>query len=103
MARRARNWLITGASRGLGRAFAQAALAAGDTVVATARDPSGLTDLVDQYPDRAFALELDVTAREGTFAAVDEAMALAGTPGVAVNCAGYGLHAPIEECSEQSA
>jgi NAD(P)-dependent dehydrogenase (short-subunit alcohol dehydrogenase family) len=103
MVRRARNWLITGASHGLGRAFAEAALAAGDTVVATARDRCALTDLVDQHPDRAFALELDVTARQRTFAAVEEAVALIGTPGVAINCAGYGLHAPIEECSEKSA
>ncbi|HEY2653967.1 MAG TPA: SDR family NAD(P)-dependent oxidoreductase [Solirubrobacteraceae bacterium] len=104
MARRAvRTWLITGASRGLGRAFAQAALTAGDIVVATARDPGTLADLVDEHPGRAFALELDVTAREPTFAAVDEAVALVGAPAVAVNCAGYGLHAPIEECSERSA
>ena len=103
MAPRVRTWLITGASRGLGRAFAQAALAAGDTVVATARDPSALADLVDEHPGRAFALELDVTARERMFAAVEEAVALTGTPGVAINCAGYGLHAPIEECSEESA
>jgi NAD(P)-dependent dehydrogenase (short-subunit alcohol dehydrogenase family) len=95
--------LITGASRGLGRAFAHAALSCGDTVVATARDPGALADLVAEHSGRAFALELDVTARERTFAAVDEAVALVGAPDVAVNCAGYGLHAPIEECDERSA
>jgi NAD(P)-dependent dehydrogenase (short-subunit alcohol dehydrogenase family) len=103
MAGQTRTWLITGASRGLGRAFAEAALARGDTVVATARDPAGLADLVDEHPGRAFALELDVTVRERTFAAVAEAVALVGAPAVAVNCAGYGLHSPIEECTEQSA
>jgi NAD(P)-dependent dehydrogenase (short-subunit alcohol dehydrogenase family) len=98
-----RTWLITGASRGLGRAFAQAALHAGDTVVATARDPSALGDLVRDHPGRAFALELDVTDRERAFAVADEAVALAGRLDVVVNCPGYGLHAPIEETSEQAA
>jgi len=103
MSKNTRSWLITGASRGLGQAFAQAALAAGDTVVATARDPAALKGLVDEHPGRAFALQLDVTAREQTFKTVDDAVALAGPPQVAVNCAGYGLHAPIEDTSEQSA
>jgi len=99
----ARTWLITGASRGLGRAFAEAALAVGDTVVATARDPSALADLVDGHPGRAFALALDVTDRERTFAVVDEAVALLDRLDVVVNCPGYGLHAPVEETTEQAA
>ena len=56
-----RVWLITGASSGFGRAIAEAALAAGDTVVATARRPEALDDLVAAHPDRAVALRLDVT------------------------------------------
>jgi NAD(P)-dependent dehydrogenase (short-subunit alcohol dehydrogenase family) len=98
-----RTWLITGASRGLGRAFAEAALEAGDTVVATARDPSALAGLADGHPGRAFALALDVTDRDRTFAVVDEAVALVGRLDVVVNCPGYGLHAPIEETTEQAA
>jgi NAD(P)-dependent dehydrogenase (short-subunit alcohol dehydrogenase family) len=98
-----RTWLITGASRGLGRAFAEAALDAGDTVVATARDPSALADLADGHRGRAFALDHDVTDRARTFAVVDEAVALAGRLDVVVNCPGYGLHAPIEETTEQAA
>jgi NAD(P)-dependent dehydrogenase (short-subunit alcohol dehydrogenase family) len=93
-----RSWLITGASRGLGRAFAQAALEAGDTVVATARDPLAVGGLAGAHP-----LALDVTDRAGTFAAVDEAVALVGELDVVVNCAGYGLHAPIEETGEAAA
>lgn len=93
-----RNWLITGASRGLGRAFAQAALEAGDTVVATARDPLTLGGLVG-----AHRLALDVTDRAQTFAVADEAVALVGELDVVVNCAGYGLHAPIEETDEAAA
>jgi NAD(P)-dependent dehydrogenase (short-subunit alcohol dehydrogenase family) len=99
----ARTWLITGASRGLGRAFAQAALEAGDAVVATARRPVDLADLVAAHPRSAFALELDVTQRHRAFAVADEAVALVGDLDVVVNCPGYGLHAPIEETSEEAA
>jgi NADP-dependent 3-hydroxy acid dehydrogenase YdfG len=54
-------WLITGSSRGFGRALAVAALEAGDRVVATARDSARVADLAEQYPDRALAVVLDVT------------------------------------------
>src|SRR4051812_20361316 len=57
-----KTWLITGASRGFGRIWAEAALARGDAVAATARDVSALTDLADGQPaDRLLALPLDVT------------------------------------------
>jgi NAD(P)-dependent dehydrogenase (short-subunit alcohol dehydrogenase family) len=98
-----RTWLITAASRGLGRAFAEAALGAGDTVVATARAPAALDDLVTAHPGRAFALELDVTDRARAVAVADEAAELLGRLDVVVNCAGYGLHVPVEEASEQQA
>jgi NAD(P)-dependent dehydrogenase (short-subunit alcohol dehydrogenase family) len=98
-----RCWLITGASRGLGRAFAEAALAGGDAVVATARVPAPLDDLVDAYPGRAFALELDVTDRARVLSVADEAAALLGRLDVVVNCAGYGLHVAVEDASEQEA
>lgn len=58
-----RTWLITGASRGLGRAFAEVALDAGDSVVATARKPEQLDDLVAAHEGKALALALDVTDR----------------------------------------
>ena len=56
-----KTWLITGASRGLGRSITEAALAAGDTVVATARDPGRLADLEARYPDTLLSFALDVT------------------------------------------
>ena len=54
-------WLITGSSRGLGRALTEAVLAAGDRVVATARKPEQLDDLVEQYGEQVRAIALDVT------------------------------------------
>ena len=54
-------WLITGASSGFGRAIAAGAIAAGDTVIATARRTSALDDLVAAHPDRVEAISLDMT------------------------------------------
>jgi NAD(P)-dependent dehydrogenase (short-subunit alcohol dehydrogenase family) len=54
---RTRTWLITGASRGLSRAFAEVAFDAGDSVVVTARRADRLDDLVQKHPDRALALQ----------------------------------------------
>src|SRR3984885_2163819 len=103
MAAKTRTWLITGASRGLGRAFTEAALEAGDTIVGTARNPAVLADLVDGFPGRAHALKLDVTDRAQVFEVVDRAVALLGHLDVVVNCPGYGLHAPLEETTEAAA
>ena len=96
-----RTWLITGASRGLGRAFAEVALEAGDAVVATVRKPDALEDLVTAHPDRALALALDVTDRAAVFAAVEQARSFTGRIDVLVNNAGYGLAGGVEEASEQ--
>ena len=54
-------WFITGSSRGLGRALAEAVLAAGHKLVATARNPIQLTDLVERYGNQVRAIALDVT------------------------------------------
>lgn len=54
-------WLITGASSGLGLALAQAALARGDRVVATARNPATLAALTSAFPDTCRSFALDVT------------------------------------------
>jgi NAD(P)-dependent dehydrogenase (short-subunit alcohol dehydrogenase family) len=56
--------LVTGGSRGLGRALAEASLEGGHRVVATARDVAAVRDLVSKYPDRARAAALDVTDPE---------------------------------------
>ncbi|MEU2174779.1 SDR family NAD(P)-dependent oxidoreductase [Nocardia sp. NPDC019219] len=92
-----KTWFITGAGRGLGRAFTTAALAQGDRVVATARDPESLTDLAD---DRLTVLPLDVRDREHVIATVDKAFAAAGAIDVIVNNAGYGLVGAVEELTE---
>jgi NAD(P)-dependent dehydrogenase (short-subunit alcohol dehydrogenase family) len=96
-----RVWFITGASRGLGRAFTQAALANGDRVIGVARDISPLQDLADAYPDRLVRLPLDVADRLAVQNTVQQAAAAFGRLDVIVNNAGgmlYGMH---EEATEQ--
>ncbi|MGV9332637.1 SDR family NAD(P)-dependent oxidoreductase [Nocardia sp. NPDC003726] len=92
-----RTWFITGAGRGLGRAFTTAALAEGDRVVATARNPQSLADIAD---DRLTVLPLDVRDHASVNATVDKAFALMGTIDVIVNNAGYGLVGAVEELTE---
>lgn len=98
-----RVWLVTGASRGLGRAFCQAALEAGDRVAATARRTNDLEALVTRYGDRVQPLLLDVTDRAAVFAAVGEVVGRHGRLDVLVNNAGYGLAGAVEEVSETQA
>src|ERR1700759_3003863 len=92
-------WLITGSSRGLGRAFAQAALEAGHRVVATARNPLQLSDLVSNYGDRVRAIALDVTREAQARRAIDTAIETFGGLDVLVNNAGYGNVGPVEDTS----
>jgi NAD(P)-dependent dehydrogenase (short-subunit alcohol dehydrogenase family) len=96
-------WFITGTSRGFGRVWAEAALARGDKVAATARDLKSLAPLVDQYAARVAAIALDVTDRAAVFRAVAQAHERFGRLDVAVNNAGYGLFGAIEEISEANA
>jgi NAD(P)-dependent dehydrogenase (short-subunit alcohol dehydrogenase family) len=96
-----RTWLITGSSRGLGRALAEAVLDAGHQLVATARDPGQLADLVDRYPDRARAVALDVTDRAQADAAIQAAIDAFGRLDVLVNNAGYANVNSIEDFSEE--
>jgi NAD(P)-dependent dehydrogenase (short-subunit alcohol dehydrogenase family) len=96
-------WFITGTSRGFGRVWAEAALARGDKVVATARDLKSLTALAESHGDNVAVLALDVTDRKAVFAAVAEAKRRFGRIDVAINNAGYGLFGAIEEVSEAEA
>ncbi len=98
-----RTWFITGASRGFGRSFTQAALAAGDRVAATARDASSLDDLVAEHGDAILPIELDVTDRDDAFAAVRKAHDHFERLDVVVNNAGYGVSGAVEELSEEQA
>jgi len=92
-------WLITGASRGLGRAFAEAALEAGDRVVATARNPEHLVELARRYSERVCTVALDVTNEEQAKGAVEAAIVFFGGLDVLVNNAGYGYVRPVEDTS----
>jgi NAD(P)-dependent dehydrogenase (short-subunit alcohol dehydrogenase family) len=94
-------WFITGASKGFGREWAEAALERGDRVAATARRPETLEALVDTYGDAVLALALDVTDRARDFATVEQAAEHFGTLDVVVNNAGYGHFGMIEELTEE--
>ena len=93
-------WLITGCSSGLGRALAQAALAQGASVAATARDPMSIQELVDAHPETALALPLDVTDSGQITQAVRETQQRFGAIDVLVNNAGYGYRAAVEEAGD---
>ncbi len=94
-----RTWLITGCSRGLGRALAEAVIATGDRLAATARDPNSLADLVAPAGDRAITLPLDVTDQAAAERAISETADRLGGLDIVVNNAGYGDVAPVEDTS----
>lgn len=94
-------WFITGASRGFGRIWAEAALKQGDSVAATARSLESMADLVTQYGERVLPLALDVTVADQVGRAVDQAHAHFGRLDVVVNNAGYALVCAVEEASEE--
>ena len=96
-------WFITGTSRGFGRVWAQAALARGDRVAATARDVKTLGPLVERYGDLIAPLALDVTDKAAASAAIAFAHERFGRLDVVINNAGYGLFGTIEEVSESEA
>ncbi len=90
-------WLVTGSGRGLGRSIAEAALAAGDRVVAGARRIEQLNTLVEQYGERIHPVQLDVRDEAAANAAVQAAVDTYGRLDVLVNNAGYGYFAPFEQ------
>ena len=96
-----RTWFITGSSRGLGRALAEAVLEAGDQLVATARTPDQLADLVARAPERARAVALDVTDRAQADLAIEAAVEAFGRIDVVVNNAGYANIGAIEDFTEE--
>jgi NAD(P)-dependent dehydrogenase (short-subunit alcohol dehydrogenase family) len=93
----AKVWLITGTSRGLGRELADAVLAAGHKLVATARNPAQLADLVERYGDQVRTLALDVTDPQAAGDAIEAAVEVFGRLDVLVNNAGYGNIGSIED------
>jgi NAD(P)-dependent dehydrogenase (short-subunit alcohol dehydrogenase family) len=98
-----KTWLITGASSGLGREWAIAALERGDRVAAAARRLSALEELAETYGDAVLPIELDVKDRAAAFAAVARAHEHFGRLDVVVNCAGGGQYGVVEELTEDEA
>ncbi|TDT97260.1 NADP-dependent 3-hydroxy acid dehydrogenase YdfG [Streptomyces sp. 846.5] len=96
-----KTWFITGAGRGFGRHFTEAALERGDRVAATARNLSTLDDLAATHGDRLFAIALDVTDTEAVRTAVVAANERFGALDIIVNNAGYGLFGMVEELSAE--
>jgi NAD(P)-dependent dehydrogenase (short-subunit alcohol dehydrogenase family) len=90
-------WLITGSSRGMGRALAEAVLAAGHKLVATARNPAQLADLAERYGDQVRTVALDVTDPRAAGEAIEVAMGAFGRLDVLVNNAGYGNIGSVED------
>jgi NAD(P)-dependent dehydrogenase (short-subunit alcohol dehydrogenase family) len=97
----AKIWLITGSGNGLGRDIAEAALAAGDSVVAGARRTEELAPLVAQYGERVKPVTLEVRDEAAAEAAVRLAVDTFGRLDVLVNNAGYGQFAPFEQMSSE--
>jgi len=92
-------WLITGASRGLGRSFTQEALKAGHRVVATARNAERLAEVASKFGESVRTVPLDVTNEPQAKNAVEAAIETFGCVDVLVNNAGYGNVCPVEDTS----
>jgi NAD(P)-dependent dehydrogenase (short-subunit alcohol dehydrogenase family) len=96
-----KTWLITGSGNGLGRNIAEAALAAGDSVVAGARRTEELAPLVAHYGERVKPINLEVRDEAAAKRAVQLAVDTLGRLDVLVNNAGYGQIAPFEQISAE--
>jgi NAD(P)-dependent dehydrogenase (short-subunit alcohol dehydrogenase family) len=94
---------ITGASRGLGRIWAEAFLNRGDKVAGSSRSVNGLKELVDKYGDAFLPLELEVTDRPAVFQAVNKAAVHFGRIDVIINNAGMAAAGAVEEITEEEA
>jgi NAD(P)-dependent dehydrogenase (short-subunit alcohol dehydrogenase family) len=92
-----KTWLVTGSSRGFGRALAEAVLGAGDNLVATARDVAALQGIGDDPHASLLTVPLDVTDEEQAEAAVHAAIDRFGSLDVLVNNAGYGDIGSVED------
>ncbi|WP_128923266.1 SDR family NAD(P)-dependent oxidoreductase [Bradyrhizobium guangxiense] len=97
-----KTWFISGSSRGLGRAIVEAALAAGDRVLASARNPNPLEPLLERFGERLRLASLDVTDEAAAQAAVGLAVQAFGSVDVVVNNAGYGDLRSVEDTSLDS-
>ncbi|NTF46363.1 SDR family NAD(P)-dependent oxidoreductase [Rhizobium rhizogenes] len=96
-------WFITGASRGLGRVWAETALARGDKVAACVRNVATLSGLVEKYGSALLPIELDVRNKEDVGEAVRLAAVTFGRLDVVVSNAGYAIFGTIEETDQVNA
>lgn len=96
-----KTWFITGASRGFGRIWAEAALTRGDQVAATARKLADVADLTARFGEAVLPLALDVTNPEQVQQVVQQAHKHFGKLDVLVNNAGASLLAATEEASDE--
>ena len=96
-----KTWFITGASRGFGRIWAEAALNRGDQVTATARKFADVADLRERFGDSVLPLALDVTNSEQVQQVVEQAYAHFTKLDILVNNAGTSLFAATEEASDE--
>ncbi|MVN90542.1 SDR family NAD(P)-dependent oxidoreductase [Mucilaginibacter aquatilis] len=92
-------WFITGASRGFGRIWTEAALKRGDKVAATARKPESIAALKEEFGENVLILKLDVTDANEAKESVEQAYAHFGKLDIVLNNAGYSLVGTIEESS----
>jgi NAD(P)-dependent dehydrogenase (short-subunit alcohol dehydrogenase family) len=90
-------WLVTGSSRGLGRAIVEAGLTAGNKVLATARDIKSLADLSERFGDQVKLFAMDVTDEAAAANAVMAAVDIFGSLDVVINNAGYGNLSSVED------
>jgi NAD(P)-dependent dehydrogenase (short-subunit alcohol dehydrogenase family) len=93
-----RTWFITGASRGFGALVVERALAKGDAVVATARNPQAVLDRFGTHRN-LLAVALDVTDEGQAVAAAKAANDRFGRIDILLNNAGFGLMGAVEEAS----
>jgi NAD(P)-dependent dehydrogenase (short-subunit alcohol dehydrogenase family) len=98
-----KTWFVTGASKGFGREWTEAALGRGDRVAALSRADTAFDDLVEAYGETVLPLRVDVTDRGAVAKAVQRAVDHFGALDVVVNNAGYGLFGMVEEVTEQQA
>jgi NADP-dependent 3-hydroxy acid dehydrogenase YdfG len=96
-------WFITGASRGFGRIWAEAALRRGDKVIATARNPKALNDLALAHGDALLVLPLDVTDRNAVFDAIGRGRRHFARLDIVLSNAGYGYMGALEELEPEPA
>lgn len=93
-----KTWMVTGSSRGFGRALCEVILDSGDNVVATARNPADLAPPLEKFDaSRVLAIALDVTDESAAYRAVDHAIDTFGKIDVLVNNAGYGDIGSVED------